>query len=195
MRSPDLLLIPSSSCCHLGQPTEVPTLAHAQVRGLLTSAGLSSALPLWPGTLPSAFTAVPILSAQCGDRTGPNLPLPGSLTSDLLPPIQSHRAFSLGLQIRHSLSGQDTCHLRHETNSPLPGSLRGTAFQTLWAAASLALSALPMTLWPAKLKSLERHGQHDILSLILPLVFGFPWGHGPFFSDFPGRTSSSHSFL
>lgn len=64
-----------------------------------------------------------------------------------------------------------------------------------WAAASLVLSALPLTLWPAKLRLLEGHGQHDILSLILPLVFGFPWGQGPFFSDFLGRTSSSHSFL
>lgn len=89
----------STSCSHLGQPTEAPTLAHAQVKGLPMSAGLSSALPPWPGALPSAFTAVPILSAQCGDRTGPNLSLPGSLTSGLLHPIQSHRAFSLGLQI------------------------------------------------------------------------------------------------
>lgn len=114
----------SSSCSHLGQPTEVPTLAHAQVRGLPTSAGLSSAIPPpWPGTLPSAITAVPILSAQCSDRTGPNLPLPGSLTSGLLHPIQSHRAFSIGLQIQQRLSGQGTCHLRHETDSPLPGSL------------------------------------------------------------------------
>lgn len=106
----------SSSYSHLGQPTEVPTLAHAQVRGLPTSAGLSSAIPPpWPGTLPSAITAVPILSAQCSDRTGLNLPLPGSLTSGLLHPIQSHRAFSIGLQIQHRLSGQGTCHLRHET--------------------------------------------------------------------------------
>lgn len=71
---------------------------------------------------------------------------------------------------------------------------RDESTRVLCAAISLALSALPLPLWPAELKFLKGQGQCDILSLILPLVFWLLWGQGPF-SDFLGRTGSSCFFL
>lgn len=200
----------SSSGFSLGQPTVICTLAHAPVKGLPTSAGLSSViLPPWPGTLPTLLCQSCQNSAVTGQvqtshfldhrhqayfiRSSHMRPFllvfivllltvknPTQLQRpEPVPPLPQSQLPTPGTSSKHSIS--DTSHgfFTHKRRK----------HPCAVAAISLALSALPLPLWPAELKFLKGQGQCDILSLILPLVFWLLWGQGPF-SDFLGRTSS-----